>query len=73
MALIDEIQTYLDKLSEPFQAEVLHYVEYLFEKVSRQTVAEDKAWYGFSISQMMRGMENEEELYALKDIKEHFS
>jgi len=73
MTLTDKIQTYLERLSEPIQTEVLHYVEYLFEKVSRQTIAEDKAWYEISLSQAFRGMEDEEELYTLKDLKVRFS
>ena len=73
MALTDKIQIYLDQLSEPLQAEVLHFVEYLFEKVSHQTIAEDKAWYSFSLNQAMSGMEEEEELYTLDDLKVRFS
>jgi hypothetical protein len=74
MTLItDKIQTYLDQLSEPLQAEVLHFVEYLLEKVSHQTIAEDKAWYSFSLNQAMSGMEEEEELYTLDDLKVRFS
>jgi hypothetical protein len=43
------------------------------EKVSRQTIAEDKAWYELSLNQALRGMEVEEELYTLADLKVHFS
>ena len=73
MALTDQIQSYLDKLSESIQAEVLQYVEYLFEKTSRQTIAEDQAWYNFSLGQMLRDMEDEDELYTLNDLKVRFS
>ena len=73
MALTDKIQEYLDKLSEPIQAEVLHYVEYLFERVSHQSIAEDRAWYNFSLTQMFRDAEDEEELYTLNDLKVRFS
>jgi hypothetical protein len=73
MVLTDKIQEYLNKLSEPIQAEVLHYVEYLFEKTSRQSVAEDEVWYNFSLSQALSDIKDEEELYTFKDLKVHFS
>lgn len=74
MAVAEKINQHLKNMPEPLQVEVLDFVEYLNLKtvVSRHT--QDEAdWSTFSLVHAMRGMENEQTLYSLKDIKEVFS
>jgi hypothetical protein len=64
--LIDNLKT----LPESIQAEVLDFMEYLKLKTERE---EQKEWSAFSLASAMQGMEDEESLYTLDDIKETFS
>ena len=72
MALSEEILEHLEKLPEPFQAEVLDFVEYLESKISRgnRKDSEDKDWSKFSLSLAMQGVEDDCSLYSIEDIKE---
>lgn len=73
MTLAEKISSHIANLSESRQAEVLDFVEFLEDrsKKLRDGDAEERAgWSAFSLSQAMRGMEDEEELYTLADLKE---
>ncbi|MEK9149636.1 MAG: DUF2281 domain-containing protein [Candidatus Desantisbacteria bacterium] len=73
MTVAEKITRHLKNIPEPLQAEVLNFVEYLGSKkvVSRHTQGKTD-WSAFSLSQAMRGMENEQTSYSLKDLKEIF-
>lgn len=70
MGIAEKIVENIRALPESKQAEVLDFVEYLKLKTKKD---EESAWENISISSAMRGMENEESPYSLKDLKETFS
>ena len=70
MSLADKIINNVRTLPESKQIEVLDFIEYLRVKTERQ---ENTGWSGFSLSSAMRGMENEESPYSLKDLRKSFS
>ena len=73
MILAEEIVERVQRLPEPLQAEVLDFVEFLLAKTSAETGKEEnRRWMGFSLKSAFRGMEDEPELYADKDLKELF-
>jgi hypothetical protein len=67
MSLEEKIIRQVHELPESKKAEVLDFVEYLKAKT------EEKDWPGFSLSSAMRGMEDEDSLYSLHDLREAFS
>jgi hypothetical protein len=67
MSLADKIINNVRTLPESKQIEVLDFIEYLRVKTERQ---ENTGWSDFSLSSAMRGMENEESPYSLKDLRE---
>ena len=67
MSLEDKIIQQIHDLPENKKVEVLDFVEYL------KTKTEEKDWSDLSLSSAMRGMENEDTLYSLDDLKESFS
>jgi len=67
MSLEEKIIRQVHELPESKKAEVLDFVEYLKAKT------EEKEWSGFSLASAMRGMEDEDSLYSLRDIREVFS
>ena len=67
MSLEEKIIQQVHDLPENKKAEVLDFVEYL------KTKSEEKDWSDLSLSSAMRGMENEDTLYSLDDLKESFS
>ncbi|MBM4040079.1 MAG: DUF2281 domain-containing protein [Planctomycetes bacterium] len=74
MSVAEQILQRLQSLPEPAQAEVLDFVEHL-EARARLAAGEreDAAWAELSLSQAMRGMEDEPSPYTPADIKEAFS
>ena len=70
MTLNEEIIQRVNTLPESVKSEVLDFIEFLELKVSR--TQEDIKWSTFSLSSALRGMENEESLYSLDDLKEYF-
>jgi len=66
MSLEDKIIKEIQDLPESKKAEVLDFVEYLKTKV------EDRDWSMFSLSSAMRGMEDENSPYSLRDLQESF-
>lgn len=71
MAIAEQIQSNVERLPAPLQAEVLDFVEYLVAKADRR---EDAKWAGLSLVWAMRGMEDEETpAYTSADLKEVFA
>jgi hypothetical protein len=67
MSLEETIIKQIHELPESKQSEVLDFVEYL------RTKTDEKDWSVFTLSSAMRGMEDEESLYTLDDLKESSS
>jgi hypothetical protein len=67
MTLSEKISHEVQALPEAIQREVLDFVEFL---KTRRTHVEDEAWAAFSLTQAMRGMEDEPDLYSTADLKE---
>jgi hypothetical protein len=75
MTLAEKIAFHLSDLPETYQAEVLDFVEFLASKsrVRGESPEEERtAWSDFSLAQAMRGLEDEDDLYSLADLKESF-
>ena len=74
MPTVEKISEYLAKMPDPYQAEVLHYVEYLWQKFQGQGLnKEDQAWQEFSLASALRDMDEADEVtYTRKDLKEKF-
>jgi len=75
MVVAERIREHVQKLSEPLQAEVLHFVEFLLLKVERESAQQDElGWTDFSLTMAMRGMEDEDTpTYTTADLKVVFS
>lgn len=67
MSLEEKIITQIHELPESRKSEVLDFVEYL------RTKTDEKDWSAFTLSSAMRGMEDEDSLYTLDDLKESSS
>jgi len=69
--VIKKIHENVQKLPEPFQAEVLDFVEYLLAKSGREIVQHRETdWSNFSLTFAMRGMEDEDiPTYTMDDLK----
>lgn len=72
MTIVEQINQQVQKLPEPFQTEILNFVEFLtlklFKKNPRQ---DDLLWSQFSLTEAMRGLENEDTpSYNESDLKE---
>ena len=72
MSVTEQILKHVRELPEDLQAQILDFVEYL-ESKNQMMSKEESQWAELSLSQAMRGMENEESLYSVEDIKETFS
>ena len=73
MTITEAVLHHLQALPESAQAEVLDFVEFLELKAEIGGNGREQAdWSGFSLSQAMRGMENEPSPYAMNDLKEVF-
>lgn len=74
MSTVERIYEYLSKMPDPYQAEALHYVEYLWLKLQIQgRNQEDIAWQEFSLASALRDMDDADEVtYTLDDLKETF-
>ncbi|MBU4320497.1 MAG: DUF2281 domain-containing protein [Thermodesulfovibrionales bacterium] len=75
MSLSEKILKHIQELPEPFQAEVLDFVEYLESKTKKgkKIEGEETDWSELSLSFAMRGMEDEYSPYSLNDLKERFT
>jgi hypothetical protein len=74
MPTVEKISEYLSKMPAPYQAEVLHYVEYLWQKLQDQgSDNEDLLWQEFSLASALRDMDEADEVtYTIDDLKEKF-
>lgn len=73
MTTADAIMERLKTLPDSVQQEVLDFVEFLAARRAEQAAREEEeAWSQLSIEAAMRGMEDEEELYSIADLKERF-
>ncbi len=70
MGVADRIIEKVKSLPEEKQTEVLDFVDFLEKKIKEE---ENRGWSKFSLESAMRGMEDEETLYTLNDLKETFS
>ncbi len=70
MSVTEKIAHDLQTLPAAAQAEVLDFVEFLKSKTAP---AEDADWSAFSLTQAMRGLETEPDLYSETDLKERFA
>lgn len=66
MMLEQKISENVRKLPLSFQQELLDFVDFLLVRVERQ---ETREWTTLSLANAMRGMESEEPLYTLSDLK----
>ncbi len=75
MAVTEEINRRVQRLPEPMQTEVLHFVEYLLTRTQRDDARqEDQAWFNLSLRSAMRGTEDEGSPdYSEADLTERFS
>ncbi len=75
MAVTEEISRRVQRLPEPMQAEVLHFVDYLLTRAERDDARQEyQAWFDLSLRSAMRGMEDEEGPdYSEADLTERFS
>ena len=69
MSVAEKVARDLRSLPQSAQAEVLDFVEFLKAKSQNEERAD---WTAFSLTQAMRGMENEADLYSDDDLKERF-
>jgi len=69
MSLEENIIKHIHELPESGKVEVLDFIEYLQSKADKK---ERKNWSNFSLSSAMRGMEEVQTPYSLKDLKESF-
>jgi Protein of unknown function (DUF2281). len=65
-ALNEKIYHSIQQLPSALQEELFDFVQYLLLKAERQERAE---WAALSLTSAMRGMEHEEPLYDLSDLK----
>lgn len=70
MSLADKIIEKIKSLPEEKQAEVFDFVNLLEIKIKEE---ENIFWSKFSLESAMRGMDDEEALYTVTDLKETFS
>ena len=72
MVLAEKIVEHLRRLPEEAQTEVLDFVEFLETRSKKSREGSEDAWSSFSLAQAMRGLEDEEEIYGLEDLREAF-
>jgi hypothetical protein len=70
MGLADKIIKKIKSLPEDKQAEVFDFVNFLEIKIKEE---ENISWNKFSLESAMRGINDEETLYTVSDLKETFS
>ena len=73
MTTAQAIAQYVQALPEAAQREVLDFVEFIRSRTSPGAIREDDtAWFDFSLTSAMRGMEGETAPYTMADLKESF-
>lgn len=75
MSLPEKILKHIQEMPEPFQAEILDFVEYIESKIKKggQDDRETSEWSELSLSFAMHDMEDEYSPYSLDDLKERFA
>ena len=68
MIVAEEVNSKLQTLPVSAQTEVLHFVEFLSQKIEQEE-SEDKQWSEFSLAQAMNGLEDET-AYTEADLQE---
>lgn len=69
MSLAEKIIEKVKLLPKDKQSEILDFIDFLSKKVNEE---ERKQWSQFSLEMAMRGLETEETLYTVEDIKERY-
>ena len=69
MGTVEKIASEVSRLEPSEQAEVLNFVEFLKKKHARK---DGEGFYEFSLSNAMRGVEEEPDLYSAEDIRASF-
>ena len=69
MSLAEKIMEKVKLLPEDKQSEILDFIDFLSKKTNEE---ERKEWSQFSLETAMRGLETEETLYTVEDIKEKY-
>ncbi len=73
MTTAEKIIQHISILPEYLQVEVLDFVEFIEEKNKTLNQTDERSeWSRFSLSHAMRGMEDEQAHYSVKDIKEEY-
>ncbi|MFQ5631119.1 MAG: DUF2281 domain-containing protein [bacterium] len=74
MTTVEKINSQIEQLPEPFQKEVLNFVEFMLLKSQAEIDPEDDLqWSRFSISQAMHGIEDKDIfVYNESDLKERW-
>jgi hypothetical protein len=67
MNISEKILDSINTLPESRQIEVFDFIEYLNQKTEKE---EYNSWSNLSIISAMRGMEDEESIYTIDDLKE---
>ncbi len=72
MIVTEQINSKLQRLPALYQQEVLHFIEFLSQKAMwDEAEAEEKLWTDFSLTQAMRGLEDDDTPeYTEADLKE---
>jgi hypothetical protein len=70
MTLAERISLEVQALPQAIQREVLDFVEFL---KARRLHDEHEAWRSLSLTEAMRGLENEPDLYSVEDLHEPHS
>ena len=72
MLVTEKISEYLSMMPDPYQTEVLHYVEFLWHKLQERD-KDDRLWQEFSLASALRGTDEADEVtYTMDDLKEKF-
>lgn len=74
MPTTEKISEYLSQMPELYQAEVLHYVEFLWQKLQHQDRdKDDLLWQELSLASALRDMDEADEVtYTVDDLKKKF-
>ena len=67
---IEAVTDLLLRLSAAKQQEVQDFIEFLLQKSQETALQDESMWSSFSLSNAMRGMEDESDLYSENDLQE---
>ncbi len=69
MSLAEDILEKVKLLPEDKQTEILDFIDFIAKKMDQK---ERREWSQFSLEEAMRGLDTEETLYTVEDIREKF-